>query len=391
VTKLLNMDTIELLIRKASSPETRMFFAFALSVIVTFYAIPVVVRIAKQKNLCDLPNERGSHSDATPTLGGIALFCSIVITSLISITTCGYRDQGTLILSSFYELPYLIAGITILFFIGIKDDMLLISPWKKFTGQFIAMVILSAFGGLRISSFQGLLGIQEVPYILSVLFTVFVGLGIINAINLIDGIDGLAAAIIIVASSVFGTWFYLAGEKEYTVFAACMLGTLLPYFYFNVFGKSNKIFMGDTGSLILGLIVTALAIKFIEVNKFAGLSVRVQSAPIVAIGILLIPLFDTVRVLVVRIMRNGSPFKADRGHLHHILVDLGFSHLQATIILAALSLFFAFLAFILQGMNPVLLLLFLSGFIGIITWVTTLLRQRKLTHTRTRVGIPAHE
>lgn len=385
------MDTIELLIRKASSPETRMIFAFALSVVVTFYAIPVVVRIAKQKNLCDLPNERGSHSDATPTLGGIALFCSIVITSLISINTCGFKEQGNLILSNFYELPYLIAGITILFFIGIKDDMLMISPWKKFTGQFIAMIILSAFGGLRISSFQGLLGIQEIPYLLSIIFTVFVGLGIINAINLIDGIDGLAAAVVIVASSVFGTWFYLAGEKEYTVLTACLLGTLLPYFYFNVFGKTNKIFMGDTGSLMLGLIVTALAIKFIEVNKFATLDVKVLSSPVVAIGIILIPLFDTVRVLVVRVMRNGSPFKADRGHLHHILVDLGFSHLQATIILASLSLFFALLAFILQGMNSVILLLFLSCLIGIITWTTTLLRQRKLTQTGTGMRIPAHE
>ena len=318
-------------------PESRIFLAFIAAELLSAYSIPIIVQIAKAKSLTSSPNHRTSHENAIPTIGGLAIFSTLLVVSLsiINISGFSFLNESTVMPA----LPSIIAGVTILFFIGMKDDLLGLSWKKKLTGQILAMVIICIIGDQRISNLQGILGINEISYILSILLTIFIGIALINAFNLIDGIDGLATAIAIIASFTFGINFYLAGEKEYAILCAIIIGTLLPFFYYNVWGTKNKLFMGDTGSLILGFLMTALVIRFNKVFFTPDMQ-YMQSAAAISIGIMIIPIFDTLRVFTLRIKDGHSPFSADRRHIHHLLLDLGCSHLKSTLIISAVNIFF---------------------------------------------------
>jgi UDP-GlcNAc:undecaprenyl-phosphate/decaprenyl-phosphate GlcNAc-1-phosphate transferase len=237
-----------------------------------------------------------------------------------------------------------------------KDDLLGIHWKKKLTGEIVAMLVICIIGDQRITNMQGIFGIHEITYLMSVLLTVFIGIALINAFNLIDGIDGLASAIAIIASFTFGLNFFLSGEKEYAILCAIIIGTLLPFFYYNVWGTKNKLFMGDTGSLILGFLMTALVIRFNKVFFIPGGAFS-PSVAAISIGILIIPVFDTLRVFVLRIRFGRSPFSADKRHIHHVLIDLGFSHLKATLIIAAVNILFIILAFSFAGLGKTVLLI----------------------------------
>jgi UDP-N-acetylmuramyl pentapeptide phosphotransferase/UDP-N-acetylglucosamine-1-phosphate transferase len=336
---------------------------------ITFLSIPPIVKIAKAKGLYDLPNGRTSHFQATPYLGGVAVFTSIILTSVLI---------GGITFSQ--ELMYIIAGLIILLFVGLKDDMLIINPKKKLLGQLTAAGIIVVLGDIRIDNFHGVLGFYDIPYIASILFTVFVFIVIVNGINLIDGIDGLASSISILISMTLGYWFFKAEVIPYAILCFTMVGSLSAFFYFNVFGKKNKIFLGDAGSLIVGMSIAVFTIQFLE--KQAGISGpdSVSSAPAVAFGILIIPLFDSLRVFSLRIMQGRSPFSADRQHLHHILLDLGFSHLHATFILFTVNLFFIFLAMALNypiSSNIVLILMQIILATGLSMIATRILRRKR--------------
>jgi len=335
-------------------PESRIFLAFIAAELLSAYSIPIIVQIAKAKSLTSSPNHRTSHSNNTPTIGGLALFSTILVVSLSTINISGFSflNESTVMPA----LPSIIAGVTILFFIGMKDDLLGIHWKKKLTGEVVAMLIICIIGDQRITNMQGLFGINELTYIVSVLLTVFIGIALINAFNLIDGIDGLATAIAILASFTFGLSFFLSGEKEYAILCAIIIGTLLPFFYYNVWGTKNKLFMGDTGSLILGFLMTALVIRFNKIFFIPGGAITPAVAAI-SIGIMIIPVFDTLRVFVLRIHYGGSPFRADKRHIHHVLIDLGFSHLKATLIIAAVNILFIILAFSFSWLGKTVLLM----------------------------------
>ena len=199
-----------------------------------------------------------------------------------------------------------------------------------------ALVIIGA--DLRLDNFFGILGIYEIPYILSFLLTVFVFIALINAMNLIDGIDGLAGGIGMLASGIFGVWFFFNKQYALACLAASMSGGLLGFLRFN-FSRTSKIFMGDTGSLIVGYLLTLFAVKFIDLNVSARFDPNSYfSAPILAIVVLIVPIFDTLRVFILRIMSGKSPFIGDRNHLHHILIDIGMSHFQASFVLCLTTL-----------------------------------------------------
>ncbi|PLK43011.1 glycosyltransferase family 4 protein [Emticicia sp. TH156] len=299
-----------------------------IALFINLRSIPVIINISGLRGLMDNPVKRSSHSAPTPTFGGVAIFAGILIGYML----WNFGDEGILLHKVF-------AGITILFFLGIKDDLYALSPTKKLGIQIIASAIVVVGCDLRISDLFGIFGIGQIPYLLSIGLTIFIFVAMINAFNLIDGIDGLAGGIGMIAGGGFGLWFLINHHYSLACLALCLSGSLLGFLRFN-FSKSSKIFMGDTGSLIVGYIITVLAVKFIHFNvmhQWDPTSAFV-SAPIIAVVILVVPIFDTIRVFSVRILRGKSPFKADRMHMHHLLIDNNLSHMQASFILYAVTI-----------------------------------------------------
>jgi len=337
---------------------------------ITWFAVPSIVNVSRLKNLCASINGRTSHKNLVPYLGGIAVFAGLVISAIIF---AGIYFK--------LELLYIICGLIIVFFIGIKDDILIIDPWKKLVGQIIAAALVAVLADIRINNFYGLFGIYQIPYIVSILFTVFVLLVIINGFNLIDGVDGLATGTGILTSSIFGTWFWITGNIGYTVLSFSFAGSLLAFFYFNVFSKKNKIFLGDTGSLVTGFILGVLACRFLQLDLFAGRVQYIQSAPAVVFGILVVPLFDTLRVFIIRIVQGKSPFIADRQHIHHRLLELGITHLQATLILISVNLIFVVLCFLLQGIGIIWLTSLILGLSSLMSYILLILAKKRTTNS----------
>ena len=313
---------------------------FVLSIAITWKAIPPIVDVAHLTGLNKNPNHRSSHENGTPLFGGVAVFAGFTVSTII-IAGTGFV----------YELKYIIAGLIILFFVGIKDDIFIIDPKKKLIAQIAASLIVIVLGDIRIENFHGVGGIFGISYFASVLFTLFVFIVIINGFNLIDGIDGLASGVGIITSVTFGIWFWISGHIPYVILCFSLAGSLIAFFRFNVFSIKNKIFLGDTGSLIIGLAISVIVTRFLqyEVNA-TGLAI-IPSAPTVAIGILIIPLFDTLRVFILRIANGRSPFKADRIHVHHCLIDLVNSHIKATFIMLVTNILFIVLVLILRNIG----------------------------------------
>jgi UDP-GlcNAc:undecaprenyl-phosphate/decaprenyl-phosphate GlcNAc-1-phosphate transferase len=356
-------------------PQYRVAAAFLVAGIFNFYAIPVIIQIARNKKLYDFPTNRKNHTSNIPTLGGLGIYAAITIASLTFINTCGMNGGG--IASSLTSLPPIIAGFTIIFFIGIKDDLLNISAWKKLFAEFIALFILIVVGDVRLDSMQGMFYITEISYPVSVALSLFAGIVIINSFNLIDGIDGLAASVAMLGSIVFGSYFLATYEWEYAVLSFTILGAIIPFFLYNSFGHENKIFMGDTGSLILGFAMTVLIFRFNEMNGIKSLNIHFSGGPAFSFAVIIIPMFDTLRVFAVRIYRGISPFKADRRHIHHILLDLGYTHLQSTMILIGVNIAFIVFAYyfnFLGNSNLVYIMIAAAlALTGLVTW----LRRRK--------------
>jgi len=328
-------------------------------------AIPVIIKISRLKNLMADPGERSSHITKTPTLGGVAIFAS----TLISYFLWENPDEGQLIHLS-------ISAIVVLFFLGVKDDILVLSPKKKMFVQVIVSALVVILADLRIENLFGIFGINEVPYVLSLLLTVFIFIALINAINLIDGIDGLAGGIGMIAGGMFGLWFFLNGYFAMACLAASMSGSLFGFLRFN-YSKTSKIFMGDTGSLIIGFLLSMFALNFIQLNIEYRFNPNASfSAPILAIVVLIVPIFDTLRVFIVRLKDKKSPFIGDRNHLHHILIDSGLSHFQTSVILWVFTLISTILFLtISKTMDNTTSLYMLIVLFAIYMWVAHILKH----------------
>jgi UDP-N-acetylmuramyl pentapeptide phosphotransferase/UDP-N-acetylglucosamine-1-phosphate transferase len=339
---------------------------FAAAFFITYIVIPSIVKVSNLKGLFDRPNDRTSHTGNIPTLGGVAVFIGWILTFTI------FSGSGI-----DHELKYIIGAMLILFFIGIKDDVLMIDPKKKLISQILAAGIVGMLGDIRITCFHNFLGICDIPYFVSILVTIFVAVVIINGFNLIDGIDGLASGVGIIASAFFGTWFFINHYTSYSIMSFALTGSLLSFFFFNVYGKENKIFLGDTGSLIIGLAITVFTIRFLEYDLNVSAKTKIDSGPAVAIGVLIVPLFDTLRVFFIRIMQRGSPFKADRQHIHHQLLDLTNSHIQSTIIILVANLFIIALCLLLQSIGIGLLLLVVVVAASILSYIPNYLVSRR--------------
>lgn len=321
-----------------------------ISFIVAFTSIPVVIKIADAKKLFDVPSERKIHITPVPSLGGVGIFAAL----MLSVST----------MVSFAETPamqYFVASAVIIFFLGLKDDILLISPMKKFAGQFIAAFLLVSPGRLQMNSFHGFLGLHALHPAVGMLFTFLTILVVINAFNLIDGVDGLAGTLGLVSTLFFGVVFAIEKDFAYAILAFSMAASLLAFLLYNY--SPAKIFMGDTGSLLLGLVNAVLVIRFINTASLPGTALQFDAAPAIGVAALFVPLMDTLRVTLVRVYHRRSPFDPDVNHIHHLLMQRGLSHMQITGLLGLKAIGFIAFAMLTQsmGINFVILGLFLIG------------------------------
>lgn len=331
--------------------------SFITAFTVTYFAIPSIIGVAKKKNLVAVPGDRHAHTEITPSLGGIGIFAGVIF-SIIMWTPFGV----------FGDLQYIMAAFVIIFLMGAKDDIDPISPYKKMVGQLMAACILVYKANIKITSFYGLLGIYELPEVAAVALSVFTIFIIINAFNLIDGINGLAGSIAVLISGALGTWFLLVDRMDMAMVAFSLIGSTIAFLNYNF--TPARIFMGDTGSLLLGLICSILTLKFMEYNGAPTMMEEhphlvIQSAPAVAIGILILPLFDTLRVFTTRMLKGKSPFHPDKTHIHHLLLDCGLSHMQGTGVLVITNILFILLVYWLQGIGSFKLILILLALASI--------------------------
>ncbi|TLX74656.1 undecaprenyl/decaprenyl-phosphate alpha-N-acetylglucosaminyl 1-phosphate transferase [Labilibacter sediminis] len=357
-------------------------FAGVMSFSLVFLSIPTILRVAESKNLYDEPNKRTVHKIKIPTLGGLAIFLSFLFTYSL------FSDWF-----SFTKIPFLIPALLIIFSIGIKDDIMITAPMVKLFGQILAAFVIIGWGDLRITSFHGFFGLEP-NYLTSVTLTLFLFVFILNGLNLIDGIDGLASLTGIISITSFSIWFYINGNYHMPVFSAALIGALLAFSYFNVFSKQQKIFMGDTGSLLLGFLLAVVAIKFSEFNKpglTSDLKYSMNSAPAVALGVLIVPIVDTLRVFIFRISRGKSPFTADKNHIHHRMLTLGFSHLQTSLIIGGINIVFVILAFSLRNIGVLklsLLLLTLGLFMSYVPACFIYRKKKSLLKLKRKANYP---
>lgn len=320
----------------------------SISFIITFLAIPVIIRIAEQKKLYDIPDARKIHNRPIASLGGIGVFSGFFLAVLLAIPAALNP-----------EFQYFYAAAFVTFLLGIKDDLIVLSATKKFIGQVIAAAIIIHMGGIRIDSMHGLFGITELPEAFSLALSYISIIVIINAFNLIDGVDGLAGTLGLLTMSVFGTYFFMAGLVGYAILAFAMAGSLLAFLIFNY--NPAKIFMGDSGSLLLGLLNAILVIKFIEVADSPAAILPIESAVAVGFSILMVPLADTLRVFSIRIFQGRSPFSPDRNHIHHLLLDRGMNPKFVTICCVLLNILFISVAYFGRALGPNYTLLTIAG------------------------------
>jgi UDP-GlcNAc:undecaprenyl-phosphate GlcNAc-1-phosphate transferase len=337
-------------------------FAALLSAI----AIPSILHVARARHLYDdIGHFRKQHDHGIPRLGGVAIFVSFAVTTLVFS-----------MIDKTFPIGYLLTASIILFIMGLKDDLSGVNSSTKFLVQFVVALILVVLGDIRLTSMYGVFGIYELPFVLSSALTIIVIIMIVNAFNLIDGIDGLAGVTGIVANSIFTGLFIYTKQYELAVISLVLVGAILGFLKFNI--TPAKIFMGDTGSLFIGLISVVMAIQLIELNKFETIGVpQIFSAPALTVAILIGPIFDTIRVFFIRIMNGISPFTADRNHIHHRILRLGYTHLQTTMILAGLNLVSIALALVFAGIGNFALIAIIFGVSMLFNWgITFLIRSQ---------------
>jgi len=325
-----------------------------ISFALAFLVIPAIMRVAREKKLYDLPDERKLHTKAIASLGGVGIFIGFFLSCLLTIS---FSDTP--------QFPYFFAAALVIFFLGLKDDILIISASKKFLGQVAAAAILIHLAGIRIDSMHGFMGIGQLPAPIAYLLSYITIIVIINAYNLIDGVDGLAGSLGVLTTFIFGSYFYLAEMPFYSLVSFALMGSLLAFLCFNF--HPARIFMGDSGSLMLGLINAVLVIQFINVADSVSGKFPVTSSVALGFGILVLPLLDTLRVFSIRIAKGRSPFSPDRNHIHHLLLDRGLDHRYVTLSCVGLNLALFTMTYVGRSLgSTVLICLMISIFYGLV-------------------------
>lgn len=302
------------------------------SLIGTYFIIPKIIGVAQYNHLMDNPNSRSSHTSLVPRLGGVSFF----ICFIIGMYFLRSYNSGDITIA-------MIAGISILFIIGLKDDLTILTPTTKLIAQFISSMLIMVNPDFHVQTLNNFLGIGDISVYLSFPLAIFFMLYLINSFNLIDGIDGLAATIAIIAFVSFGLLFFFVERYFYLGICLTGLGSLISFLIFNLSKKKNKIFMGDTGSMILGYVIAILSMRMLsfKVGRLSYLPLDTKNLFLLVIAILFVPLFDTGRIFLVRISQGNSPFKPDRNHIHHLLIDTyNLSHRKTSFYIGATNFIF---------------------------------------------------
>jgi len=339
--------------------ETLSLLIFGISFAISYVVIPKVISINKYKNLMDHPDVRSSHLNEIPTLGGIGFF----ISSLFSIFIIHFYDDVDICFN-------IIIGLTILFFVGIKDDLMVLSAKYKVLAQLFAITFIVLHTDVDIHNFYGILGINEISIFITIPFSYFFMIFIINAYNLIDGIDGLAAMLGIVIFNIFAILFYFIELDIYFLLSVVTVGFLLAFLRFNLSNR-NKIFMGDTGSMILGFLIGIMTLRFLalDITQFQEVYVLPQNSFLIILAILFFPVIDVVRVIMIRLINKKRLFYPDRCHMHHILIDKGITHIKASITLTSSSIFIFVVIFLMNRFLSVIGLSILFVMLTLFTFI----------------------
>ena len=305
------------------TPDLNILFSFLTALLISYLAMPKLIYFAEKLRLLDDAGDRSSHKGSTPFFGGIAIFTGIICSLLF------WADIE--------NIQYILVSILIVFIVGVIDDLRQITAFKKLIGQIIATLILIFLGDIHIDSMHGVLGVYDLPLWIGTLFTVFVVIVITNGYNLIDGVDGLAGGIGLVSSVSFGVIALIMEQTDMALIAFTLMGALLGFLKYNFFPA--RIFMGDTGSLVVGMILSVLAINCIKYGLVTETFKLQNKGPLLAISFLAIPLFDSLRVFVIRSVKGDGPLVAGRDHIHHAFLDLNYGHKYTSLVLCAISAF----------------------------------------------------
>lgn len=335
--------------------------AFFISLLISLIVVPEVIRNFIKNEVYDIPGGRKVHGSKTPSLGGIGIFVALAVTTLFFVPS-----------SSLVDIRYLMLALILIFFMGVRDDLIGLSPNNKLIIQLLASIVVVGFGKYQLSSLYGLLPFPELPDWAEVVLTTFVLIVMTNAFNLIDGINGLAGGVALTILIALGTYFYFVHEVKLAVLCASGAGGVLGFLRYN--WNEARVFMGDTGSMVLGFLITLMLISFLNVNESLDESsmFKVSSPVSICLALVIYPVFDTTRIVVVRLKNGKSPFKSDKKHIHHILLRTGASHQKIAVIAVVYTLFWLgvtyglsfylsdFIIFIIIGCSFVLIPLFLN-------------------------------
>jgi UDP-GlcNAc:undecaprenyl-phosphate GlcNAc-1-phosphate transferase len=352
------------------------FFFFAFGLAITYALTPSVINVVKVRRLFEKRNDRSSHQQPTPSFGGVSIYISL----LLSMSYAEHLFEGDLSI-------YLITGLTVLFFVGLKDDLTGISPLNKLLAQWLAASFIFLSPQFQIHDFHGFLGMHEIaPWVYLPLAYLVVAF-FVNAYNLIDGIDGLSGLLGLLFSSGFAAFFLFF--SEWVMFFTCLslVGSLVAFLRYNL-SNDKKIFLGDTGSLMLGFFFVLCVVELLAQDLPKPYAIPMQNFPYVLIALLFVPVLDSLRVFVVRIKEGRSPFSADRNHVHHVMMDyFEWSHLRTSLVITILNLlvfafFFAFSIVANQWLVGLILLILVVSFS---IWLTSLRRKRDAQIQQTHV------
>ena len=335
-----------------------LFLATTAAFFVTVTLIPIIIRISLSINLIDKPDKRKIHRVAKPSLGGIAIFLGMLMALLLTL--------------SFYDLAnekYLIGATTLIFLLGVRDDLSSLMARHKLVVQIFAAILVVFLGGVKIEGLNGLFGINNFPWVFDEIFTVFVLVVMTNAFNLIDGIDGLAGSVALVISVVLASIAFQSGQLVDATFLFAIAGATLGFLIYNWY--PSKVFMGDTGSMVFGFLLTVFMVKFLAIP----IPPSIIEAPVAAsLSLFILPIYDTLRVIFIRLMNRKPPLSPDRNHVHHVLLKLGLNHGQSTLVLLGYHILMINFAIWFQELGELWIMLFMT----IATVVTGALMDRKL-------------
>lgn len=311
-----------------------------LAFVIAFLIFPVLIKIIIKWELYDATKDHKIHSTYTPSLGGLAIYLALVTALIIGMP-----------FKEWIGLKYFFISITLMCIVGLRDDILSLTPLKKLSSQLLPILILVLFGQLIVNVSVFSIDLGDVPFWLGATLTIVVIVLITNSYNLIDGLDGLAGAVGIICLLTFGLWFYSIGANQFSLITFCAVGAVLAFLIFN--WQPSKIFMGDTGALLIGLLLSYFSIQFLNYNEALakGDLLKFNSSIGTLLCILIVPVFDTSRVVIFRMRKGLSPFRADKNHIHHQFLKLGYTHSQAVIRIALLNLIFILIAFMLRNQS----------------------------------------